>query len=69
MVFVIEAGKVKLRVVKTGIQDSQYIQITEGLKAGEMVVSGPYIAISKTLKEGVAVNVVDKEKLFADEKK
>lgn len=69
VVFVIEAGKVKLRVVKTGIQDSQYIQITEGLKAGEMVVSGPYIAISKTLKEGVAVNVVDKEKLFAEEKK
>ncbi|MFN0190121.1 MAG: efflux RND transporter periplasmic adaptor subunit, partial [Bacteroidia bacterium] len=69
VVFIIEAGKVKLRVVKTGIQDSQYIQITEGLKTGEMVVSGPYIAISKTLKEGVAVNVVPKEKLFENEKK
>lgn len=69
VVFVIEAGKAKLRVVKTGIQDSQYIQITEGLKAGEMVVSGPYIAISKTLKEGVAVNVVAKEKLFENDKK
>lgn len=69
VVFIIDNGKVKMRVVKTGIQDSQFIQITEGLKAGEMVVSGPYIAISKTLKEGTTVNVVPKEKLFEGEKK
>jgi HlyD family secretion protein len=69
VVFIVDNGKVKMRVVKTGIQDSQYIQITEGLKEGEMIVSGPYIAISKTLKEGTTVNIVPKEKLFEGEKK
>lgn len=69
VVFIIVEGKVKMRVVKTGIQDSQYIQITEGLKAGEMVVSGPYNAISKTLKEGTSVQVVEKDKLFEGEEK
>lgn len=63
-VFVLEDGKAKLRKVKTGIQDNTYIEITEGLKKDETVVSGPYRAISRTLKDGAVINVVDKEELF-----
>jgi HlyD family secretion protein len=57
-------GTVEKRVVKTGIQDINYIQILSGLQPGEEVVSAPYTAISKTLRSGKKVTVVPKEKLF-----
>jgi len=57
-------GTVKKAVVKTGIQDINYIEILSGLNAGDEVVSAPYNAISKTLKDGAKVKVVEKEKLF-----
>ncbi len=68
-VFVHNGGKVKQVQVTTGIQDDTYILVKSGLKAGEEVVSGPFTAISKTLKDGAAVEKVDKEKLFAGEAK
>ena len=57
-------GKVKKVVVKTDIQDINYIEITSGLKEGEEVVTGPYTTVSKTLKDGTKVKVVPKEQLF-----
>ena len=56
-----KVSKVK---VTTGIQDINYIEITSGLKGGETVISGPYEAVSKTLKKGTKVKVVDKKDLF-----
>lgn len=47
---VMKDGVVKKRIVKTGIQDINYIEITDGLKAGDEVVTGPYSAVSQTLK-------------------
>lgn len=65
VVFVLQKdGTVKKAVVKTGIQDINYIEILSGLNAGDEVVSAPYNAISKTLKDGAKVKVVEKEKLF-----
>lgn len=65
VVFVLQADQtVKKVVVKSGIQDINYIEVLSGLKAGEEVVIGPYNAISKTLKNGAKVKVVAKEKLF-----
>jgi len=63
-VFVYNAGKIKQVLVTTGIQDDSYIQILSGLKAGDEVVSAPYAAISKDLKDGMLVEKVDKSKLF-----
>ena len=63
-VFVVKNGVAVLQSVKTGIQDNTHIQILEGLKAGDDVISGPYRAVSKTLKDGENVKVVDKEELF-----
>ncbi|HCN84080.1 MAG TPA: efflux RND transporter periplasmic adaptor subunit, partial [Sphingobacteriaceae bacterium] len=63
-VFVYSNGKVKQALVKTGIQDDTYIQILSGLKAGEEVVSRPFTAIAVTLKDSMAVEKVDKDKLF-----
>lgn len=65
VVFVLQKdGKVKKTVVTTGIQDINYIEITSGLNEGDEVVTGPYSAISKTLKDGMKVKVVPKDKLF-----
>lgn len=55
IVFVKSADTVILTQVKTGIQDDEYIWVTEGLKDGDEIVSGPYSAISKKLKQGDTV--------------
>jgi HlyD family secretion protein len=68
-VFVVESGKVKMQLVKTGIQDDQYIQVLSGLKDGQEVVTAPYLAISKKLKNGSLVKVVKEDELFKEVKK
>ena len=70
VVFVVDAKEntVKKVKVKTAIQDISYIEITEGLKGDELVVSGPYEAVSKLLKEKDKVKVVDKKELFEKKK-
>ena len=54
VVFVHDKDKVKMREVKTGITDTAAgtIEIIDGLKEGEEIVSGPFIAVSKKLKDG-----------------
>jgi HlyD family secretion protein len=68
-VFVMSEGKAKLVKVKTGIQDNNFIEVRSGLKEGDEVVSGPYSAIAKQLKEGTAIRKVDKTELFNGGKK
>jgi HlyD family secretion protein len=65
VVFIVEKdGKAKKISVKTGIQDNDYIEILSGISEGVLVASAPYNTISKTLKEGMAVEVVAKEKIY-----
>jgi HlyD family secretion protein len=65
VVFVLKPDKtVEKRVVKTGIQDINYIELLSGIKEGEQVVTAPFNAISKSLKSGDQVTVVAKDKLF-----
>ncbi|MEO9146318.1 MAG: efflux RND transporter periplasmic adaptor subunit [Ginsengibacter sp.] len=69
VVFVMQPDKtVKKQKVKTDIQDINYIEITEGLKEGDEVVTGPYDVVSKTLKEKDKVRVVSKNELFSGKK-
>jgi len=68
-VFVYKDGKVNQVKVETGVQDDMYIRILSGLKGGEEVVSSPFTAISKTLKDGMEVKKVSKDKLFEGGKK
>lgn len=63
-VFVVKDGKAELRNVKTGIQNTQVIEIISGLQKGEEIVTGPYSAISRQLKNKDKVKVVPKEELF-----
>jgi len=67
-VFVVVDGKAKKVLVKTGIQDNDYIEIITGVKEGDEVITGPYNAISKTLKDGVEVKQVQKTELFNTKK-
>lgn len=69
VVFVVKDGIAKTVAVKTGIQDDEFIEIKSGLKGDEMVVTGPFSAISRLLKNGDEVKVVEKEKLFSIESK
>lgn len=63
-VFTVEKDKAKLQPVKVGIQDTKYVEIKEGLKENQEVVTAPYSAISKILKNGDVVEVTNKAKLF-----
>jgi len=64
IVFIYDNNKAKIRKVKTGIQDDNYIQILSGVKLNEEVVTDPYSAINKTLKDNMPVEKVSKDKLF-----
>jgi HlyD family secretion protein len=64
VVFILNGNRVKKVPVKTGIQDNTSIQIVEGLKSGDEVVTAPFNAINKTLKDSMMVKVVSEEELF-----
>lgn len=69
VVFVLQPdGKVRRVRVKTDIQDISHIEIVDGLKEGDQVVTGPYAIVSKTLKNGMVVKVVPREELFEQKK-
>ncbi len=53
-VFVVNAGKAAFRSVKTGIIGDTDIEITDGLKSGDDIVTGSYKAL-RTLKEDAKV--------------
>ncbi len=69
VVFLVDkTGLVSKAKVKTDIQDINYIEITEGLKEGDEVITGPYDVVSKLLKVKDKVKVVDKKDLFEKKK-
>jgi HlyD family secretion protein len=70
VVFILQKdGTVKKSKVKTDIQDLNYIEITDGLKSGDEVITGPYNIVSKTLKEKDKVQVTSKDKVFDNKSK
>ena len=48
--------------MKTGIQGEDLIEVTNGLKEGDEIVTGSYRAISKDLDNGAVVNVDNTKK-------
>ena len=67
VVFVYQDGVAIMKKVKTGIQDTKNIQITEGLKEGDEVISGPYSVVSNKLLHEDKVEAKSKEELFSEE--
>jgi len=67
-IFLYDNGVAKMIKVKTGIQDNTYIEILEGLKDGQEIITAPYRAVSKKLKDGDKVKKVEVKDLYTDEK-
>ena len=69
VIFVFNQGKVYKTPVKTGIQDKDHIEILEGIKENDEIVTAPFNAINKTLKDSMSVQKVDEKELFSPKKK
>lgn len=69
LVFVRDKDIVRSKVVKTGISDDGYIEIIEGLKEGEEVVSGSFQAISKLLEDGSKIVIKSEDTKKANKSK
>jgi HlyD family secretion protein len=59
-VFVVADGKAQKRTVETGLSSDSHMEITEGLNAGEQVVSGPFRTL-RSLREGDRVKAEEKK--------
>lgn len=55
VIFVNEGGIAKVFRVETGLSDFEYIEITNDLPDTTEVVTGPFIVVSKRLKQGDAI--------------
>lgn len=61
-VFIKDGETAKLKVVKTGIQDNTYIEITSGIEPESEIITGPYNLVTKLLNTGDKVTVKAPEK-------
>lgn len=66
VVFVNDKGTAKMVEVKTGVSDYDNIEIVSGIKDSVEVVTGPFLVLSKRLKDGDKIKQAVKKK---DEKK
>jgi HlyD family secretion protein len=57
VVFVVDGDHVKMKPIKRGIADDNFVEITEGLKESDNVVSGGAKAINRELEDGKKVVV------------
>ncbi|AOS45032.1 Macrolide export protein MacA [Lacunisphaera limnophila] len=57
VVFLRNGDTVKMVEVKTGIADATHMEITEGLKKDDEIVTGPFSVITRVLKDGHKVRV------------
>ena len=62
VVFVNDGGKAKMVEVKTGISDYDNIEIVSGLSDSSQVVTGPFLVVSKRLKDGERISAPKEEK-------
>lgn len=67
-VFVKAGEKAKLRVIKTGIQDDTNIEVLEGLKKGDVVITGPYTTVTRELDPGDKIVIKSKDAEKKDKK-
>ena len=57
LVFVNDNNKASIRIVELGLQDDEYYQIVSGLDKDDEIISGPYDAVSKTLRNNMKIQV------------
>lgn len=69
VVFLNEKGVAKMIEVKTGISDYDNIEILSGLNDSSEVVTGPFLVVSKRLKDGEKIRAAEKKKEIKEEEK
>lgn len=69
VVFLNEKGVAKMIEVKTGISDYDNIEILSGLNDSSEVVTGPFLVVSKRLKDGEKIRAAEKKKETKEEEK
>jgi HlyD family secretion protein len=69
VVFVNENGVAKMIEVKTGISDYDNIEILEGISDSTEVITGPFLVVSKRLKDGEKIKATEKKENKDDAKK
>lgn len=69
VVFVVSEGKAWMKAVETGIQDNNYIEVTEGLEPDAEIIIAPYSAISRQLRNDLPVEIVSEDELFGGGKR
>ena len=67
VVFVVNNGKAKIKVVETGIQDDRYIEIKSGLSEEDEIIVGPYDQVSRKLTNGQKIEISSKEDFYSGE--
>lgn len=67
VVFLYNEGVAKMIEVETGISDFDNIEILKGVEEGDKVISGPFIAVSKRLKDGDLVKEMESKKAEGEE--
>lgn len=63
VVFLVKNNVTYKTIIKTGIQNDDYIVVLQGLKDGDHVIFAPNRLLAKTLKDKDKVEIVDEEKL------
>ena len=63
-VFLYVDGKSVKMEVTTGIQDTRFIEIINGLEEGQEVITGPYRVVSRELEDGSKVVRTGRQELF-----
>lgn len=68
VVFQYQADSVLMKEVTVGIQDDEFIEITEGLKENDEIVVAPYQAVANDLEKGTKVQKVTEDELYGRKK-
>lgn len=68
VVFLMREGRAYKQAVETGIQDNMNIEIAKGLTVGDEIITGPFNAVSRNLKDSLEVKKVDEQELFTADK-
>jgi HlyD family secretion protein len=61
VIFVNENGVAKMKEVKTGISDYDNIEILSGISDSTEVITGPFLVVSKRLKDGEKIKSMEKK--------
>jgi HlyD family secretion protein len=67
VIFVNDNGKAKMVEVKTGLSDYDNIEILTGVNDSTEVVTGPFLVVSKRLKEGDKIRKMEKKEKKKEE--